>query len=127
MLIDAIDHPEPTSAAFVIDLLGRHFREPKAVSPLMNRLARNPDSMDVTAAAATALGQIGDRRAVPALAAVLLDNGRPLPARLAAAEALAMLGGDEARRAMRLALDMPGLPRLLGRVIESELARWSEA
>lgn len=121
MLIEATGHPEPTRAVIAIEILGRRLREARAVDALLARLARNPDSMDVTTAAAEALGLIGEQRAVPALAALLLDDGRPLPARLAAAEALAALGGPEARQALAATMALPQLPRLLRRVIEMAL------
>ncbi|MCA9866635.1 MAG: HEAT repeat domain-containing protein [Anaerolineae bacterium] len=120
-LIDAVYHPEPTRAALAIEILGR-LVEPGAVDAMLTRLARKPDSMDVTTAAAKALGLIGEGRAVPGLAKVLLDGERPLPGRLAAAEALAALGGTAAEEALRTALDMPHLPVLLRRVVESTLA-----
>lgn len=119
-LVDAIGHPEPTRAVIAVEILGR-MGEKRAVEPLMARLARKPDSMDVTAAVATALGLIGDPRATQALAKILVDSERPLPARLAAAEALAKLDGPAAHEALTDALALPGLPRLLRRVIESLL------
>lgn len=120
-LIEATNHPEPTSAALAANLLGRR-AESRAVEALLARMARKPDSMDVTIAAAEALGLIGERRAVPGLAQVLLDGERPLPARLAAAEALASLGGSHAETALRKALAQPNLPVLLRRTLESSLA-----
>lgn len=120
-LIDAVNHPEPTSAALAANLLGRR-AETRAVDALLARLARKPDSMDVTTAAAEALGLIGERRAVPGLAAVLLDGERPLPARLAAAEALARLDGSQAEAALQKALAQPRVPVLLRRALESALA-----
>ena len=126
MLIDAVGHPEPTRAVIAIEILGRHLCEARAVAALLTRLARNPDSMDVTTAAAEALGLIGEPRAVPALAALLLDAGRPLTARLAAAEALAALGGPAAWQALAATAALPQLPRLLRRVIESASRREGE-
>lgn len=117
-LIDAIGHPEPTRAVIAAEILGRR-REERAVEPLLTRLARKPDSMDVTTAVAAALGQIGDQQAVPGLARVLLDGKRPLPARLAAAESLDRLGGPAARQALADAQALPQMPRLLRRMIES--------
>lgn len=118
-LIEAVEHPEPTSAAFVIELLGRQMREQRAVNAIMTRMERNPDSMDVTAAAAEALGYIGNPRAIPALSAVLLDTERPLPARLAAAEALAKFDEDAAAQALASALTSVRLPSILRRSIDA--------
>jgi len=120
-LIEATNHPEPTSAALAANLLGRR-AETRAVDALLARLARKPDSMDVTTTAAEALGLIGERRAVPGLAAVLLDGERPLPARLAAAEALALLGGSQAEIALREALAQTRVPVLLRQMVKSALA-----
>jgi HEAT repeat protein len=122
-LIDSVEHPEPTSAAFAIEILGRYLGEPRAVDAIITRLERHPDSMDVTAAAAEALGYIGDPRAIPALSALLANAERPLPARVAAAEALARLDGDESRQALTSALDLPHLPRILHRLITNSLAQ----
>jgi HEAT repeat protein len=119
-LMDAVGHPEPTRAVIAAEILGR-LRKERAVEPLLTRLARKPDSMDVTTAVAAALGQIGDQQAVPGLAGVLLDGERPLPARLAAAEALDRLGGPVARQALADTQALPQLPRLLRRLIESRL------
>lgn len=115
-LIEAIGHPEPTRAVIAIEILGR-LGEKRAVTPLLNRLARQPDSMDVTTATAVTLGQLGEAQAAPGLAAVLQDGQRPLPARLAAAEALLALGGPEANRALAEAAALPDLPRLLRRLL----------
>lgn len=119
-LIDAIGHPEPTRAVIAVEILGR-LREERAVAALLARLARKPDSMDVTAAIAHTLGLIGVRQAVPGLAALLLDGERPLPARLATAEALIELGGADAWQALYTAAALPHLPRLLRRVVETAI------
>jgi HEAT repeat protein len=121
-LIDAIEHPEPTRAALAAEVLGNHLREPRAVPALMRRLARVTDSTDVAVGAATALGQIGDRQAIPLLVAVLDEVGRPLVVRLAAAEALAALGGGAARQALEQTARQPALPRVLQRLLADLLA-----
>ena len=121
-LMEAIEHPEPTSAAFAIEVLGRYLGESRAVKAIITRMERYPDSMDVTVAAAEALGAVGDPRAIPALSALLMNPGRPLPARLAAAEALAQFDEDESRQGLSSALDLPQLPRILRRSIASSLA-----
>lgn len=121
-LMDATEHPEPTSAAFAIEVLGRYLADPRAVDVIIHRMARHPDSMDVTVAAAEALGLIGDPRAIPALSDLLANAHRPLPARLAAAEALAQFDEDEAAQALTSALDLPRLPQILRRSIANSLA-----
>ncbi len=119
-LIDTIGHPEPTRAVIAIEILGR-LGEERAVAGLLARLERKPDSMDVTTAVAQALGQIRAQEAVPQLAAVLLDGARPLPARLAAVEALAAIGGQAARHALAQASISTPLPRLLQRLLAEQL------
>lgn len=76
----------------------------------------------MAAGAATALGQIGDRQAIPLLAEVLDDPGRQLVVRLAAAEALAALGGGEARRALEQTARQKLLPRLLQQLLAELLS-----
>jgi HEAT repeat protein len=72
-----------------------------AVAMLVDRLGA--EDADLRLASARVLGQIGDRRTVPALAARLAD---PDPnVRAAAAEALARVGGGEAAGALLAALD----------------------
>ncbi|MBK8985076.1 MAG: hypothetical protein IPM39_03190 [Chloroflexi bacterium] len=117
-LMDAIGHPEPTRAVIAAEILGRLGAE-RAVPPLLVRLARQPDSMDVTTAVAHTLGLLGALPAVPGLAVVLLDGTRPLPARLAAAEALAAIGGPAAQQALADAAALAQLPHLLRRVIHT--------
>jgi HEAT repeat protein len=116
-LIDAIAHPEPTRAALAVEILGSYLRERRAVPALLHRLARPADSTDVAAGAARALGQIGDRQAVPLLVDVLADRERPLVVRLAAAEALAELDGKAARLALDRTARQPDLPALLRRLL----------
>lgn len=124
-LIDAIAHPEPTRAVIAAEVLGR-LREERAVAPLLVRLARKPDSMDVTTAVAQTLGLIGAPQAVPELAALLLDSERPLPSRLAAAEALAAIGTVAAQQALAAAAALPMAPRLLRRVVAAAQASFHQ-
>lgn len=123
-LIDAVGHPEPTRAVIAAEILGK-LHEQRAVAALLSRLARKPDSMDVTTAVAEALGQIGAPEAVPALAVVLLDGARPLPARIAAAEALAAIGSPAAQQALATATLAP-MPRLLRRIVAASLGSFPE-
>lgn len=117
-LIEAIGHPEPTRAVIAVEILGR-LGEERAVTALLIRLARRPDSMDVTTAVAETLGSIGAQQAIPGLADVLLDSERPLPARLAAAEALAAIGGPAAQQSLTEAAALAQLPHLLRHVIQT--------
>lgn len=72
-----------------------------ALAPLVERLGA--PAVEARLAALEVLGRLGDRRAVPALAASLAD---PDPGvRAAAAEALGRVGGPEAAGALLAALD----------------------
>ena len=98
-LIRALQHPEPSTPVRAATILGR-LRDRRAVGPLLAVLRTTHDGF-LLAAAARALGQIGDPTAAPTLVD-LLQRG-PLPARLAAVEALQRVGGAEARTALRQA------------------------
>ncbi|HSN93025.1 MAG TPA: HEAT repeat domain-containing protein [Anaeromyxobacteraceae bacterium] len=83
-----------------------------AVAPLVERLGA--EEADLRQASAWVLGQIGDRRTVPALAARLADGDPNV--RAAAAEALARVGGGEAAGALLAALDSDDETLRLGAV-----------
>lgn len=61
MLIAALKHPEPQTPIRVATILG-NLRTPRAVEPLLDLLEGDADIYQ-KAAAITALGKIGDRRA----------------------------------------------------------------
>ena len=98
-LLQALRHPEPSTPVRAASILGQ-LGARRAVGPLLAVLRTSHDGF-LLAAAARALGQIGDPAAVPGLVE-LLRHG-PLPARLAAVEALRRLGGAEAETALRWA------------------------
>lgn len=76
-----------------------------ALAPLVDRLGAQDVGLRVTAL--SVLGGLGDRRAVPALAARLADADPNV--RSAAAEALGRVGGPEAAAALLAALDSDDL------------------
>lgn len=78
-----------------------HSADPTWVDTILEQLD-DPDDA-IRAAAAVALGEIGEERAVPALTDVVDDAA--LPVRLAAIGALGEIGGDEAREALVYALE----------------------
>lgn len=84
---------------------------PEAVEPLAELLDRSV-SAGVRAASAQALGEIGDERAVPALASALADESWEViggehfyRVRRRAEEALQKIGTLDARRALRRGSD----------------------
>jgi HEAT repeat protein len=101
-LIAALRHREPTRAGLAIDILAFQLHEPRAVEPLCALLDSATDAA-ILKQAARGLGALGDQRAVPALARLLADESRAFVARQAAAEALGLLGGDEAWQALQAA------------------------
>lgn len=98
-LIAALRHPEPTRAGLAVHILGERLHEPRAVAPLIALLDQDGDPY-VLASAAEALGQLGDPRAVPVLRRALHDPTRYLVIRVAAAQALARIGGQAAAEAL---------------------------
>jgi HEAT repeat protein len=73
------------------------------VKPLVTVLLED-DSHSMRAAAARALGEIGDERALGPLIACLNNSGVPEVVRMAAAEALGAIGDSSALRPLRTAL-----------------------
>jgi HEAT repeat protein len=80
--------------------------EPRAVLPLIDLLDTAHDAY-VLRCAVVALERFADRRAVPALSKQLLNLATPLVVRVAAVDALARIGGDEARAAIQRAMADP--------------------
>ena len=95
----------------VIGFLG-HARDSMALPPLMamaEERARDKEGQDLRKSAIMALGQIGNRAAVPALARLVaarswFRRGEPEDVRIAAAAALGLLGGPEAVEVLQGAL-----------------------
>jgi serine/threonine protein kinase/HEAT repeat protein len=74
-----------------------------ALRPLVEPLLRDPDG-EVQALAAEALGQLGDRQAVTALATLLSETSK-LPVKVAAATALDLLDDERGQRTLLQLLD----------------------
>jgi HEAT repeat protein len=103
-LIAALRHREPTRAGLAIDVLTDWLHEARAVAPLCDLIDESTDA-SILKQAALGLGRLGDPQAIPALTRLLQDPSRAFVARSAAAEALGHIGGAEAERALRAALD----------------------
>ena len=85
LLIEVLDHPDPTARAIAAWALGE-IRDIRVVKPLI--AAAQSDTPGARAAAAKALGRIGDRRALGPLIGLVL-NSNSIPVRKEAAWALA--------------------------------------
>jgi hypothetical protein len=88
--------------------LVRKLGDPRAVAPLCEALAWETEEA-YSYGIAAALEEIGDAKAVPALAEAALDPRRPLPRRREAAEALAAFKDPRAIEAMSRLAKEPGL------------------
>jgi HEAT repeat protein len=95
----ALRHPEPATAVRAAEIPGR-MRPPGAVPALIDALEESLDAY-LIAAAARALGEIGDPASVPALRSVL--GSSCLVARIAAGEALGKIASREAVQALEAA------------------------
>jgi len=105
-LLETVLSAETYRAAMAVDVLIRRLHEPRTIVPLTLLLARKNDPA-AQVLGARGLGRLRAESAVPALAALLLDESRPYVARVAAAEALGQLGGQEARQALQQATQSP--------------------
>lgn len=117
-LIWALHHPEATTALRAATILG-DLKAKEATDVLAEVLSDPGTDPYVEAAAARSLGSIGDPRSRETLIGVL-ERG-PLPARLAAVEALEALGHEEeAAQALRKASEdrSPNLSATAGRVLD---------
>jgi HEAT repeat protein len=105
----ALRHPQAETRLRAAWLLGQ-MQAARAVPALLALVAaRSQADYDpyLLSAAVKSLGQIGDQRAVPELAALLSDASVSILARKEAIEALARLGGDAAQAALARALADP--------------------
>jgi HEAT repeat protein len=118
-LARALRHPVAATRALAAEILGQR-RVTDALPNLSARLAEEND-MGALAALATALGRLGDERAVAPLQQ-RLSRPMPLPAALACVAALADLA-DSGYDAARTALAAPPPNHLSARVCQA----WDEA
>lgn len=105
-LLEAVLFAEPYRAGIAVDVLTRQLHEPRATVPLILLLERRNDPL-APVLAARGLGWLRAKSAVPALVALLLSESRPFVARVAAAEALGQIGGQQAQQALRQAAQSP--------------------
>jgi hypothetical protein len=77
LLLESLSDPDPWVVRSGISSL-HHFPNPAALEPL-RRFVESRANLLVNESAMSALGEIGDERAVPTLVGVLLDTGNPHP------------------------------------------------
>lgn len=102
-LLGTVVSAEPERVGMAVDVLAKRLREPRALVPL-SILAQSDVDAHRLVMAARGLGWLGDRAAVPVLAALLMDPEKPFVARVAAAQSLGMLGGEQAITALSRSL-----------------------
>lgn len=105
-LLETVLSAETYRAGMAVDVLTRRLHEPRAIVPLTLLLARSNDPA-AQMLGARGLGWLLAKPAVPVLAEFLLDESQPYVARVAAAEALGQIGGQEARQALQQATRSP--------------------
>jgi hypothetical protein len=105
-LLETILSEDTSRAGMAVDVLTKQLHEPRAIVPLIILLQQDRDPYPLVLAA-RGLGWLGDPHAVPALARLLLDENKPFVARIAAAEALGSIGGEEALHALAQAKQSP--------------------
>jgi len=106
MLLETILSNEMGRVGMAVDVLTKWLHEPRAIVPLIMLLDRKDDPYPLVLAA-RGLGRLGDPQAVPVLAELLLDENKPFVGRIAAAEAVGRIGGEEARQALEQATTSP--------------------
>jgi len=99
-LLETILSAESYRAEMAVGVLTRWQHEQRVIVPLSLLLERRSDP-PAQVLGARGLGWLHAESAVPVLARLLLDESRPYVARVAAAEALGRIGGEEARQALQ--------------------------
>lgn len=105
-LLETVLSAESYRAGMAVEVLTKWLHEQRAIVPLTLLLGRRNDP-SAQILGARGLGWLRAKSAVPALRALLLDESQPYVARVAAAEALGQIGGEEARQALQQATQSP--------------------
>ncbi len=105
-LLETVVSAESDRAGMAVDVLTKRMHEPRAAMPLKLLLERNHDPY-FQVIGARGLGWLRDRSAIPELVKLLRDEDQPYVSRIAAADALGQIGGQEAARALEQARTSP--------------------
>ncbi len=105
-LLETVLSNETSRAGMAVDVLTKWLHEPRAILPLTLLLERKNDPYSLVIGA-RGLGWLGDAAAVPVLAKFLLNESQPYVARVAAAEALGRIGGEESIQVLEQAAGSP--------------------
>ena len=106
-ILETVLSKETSRAGMAVDVLTKWLDEPRAIIPLTMLLERKSDDPYPLVIGARGLGWLRDPAAVPALEKLLLDETQPYVARVAAAEALGRIGGEESDHALEQAKKSP--------------------
>lgn len=119
-LLETVLSEETSRAGMAVDVLTKWLHEPRAILPLTMLLERKDDPYPLVIGA-RGLGWLGDTAAVPALAKLLLNESQPYVARVAAAEALGRIGGQESVRMLEQAMQSqrPSVAEAATRALDS--------
>lgn len=105
-LLETVLSEETSRAGMAVDVLTKWLHEPRAIVPLTMLLERQGDPFPLVLGA-RGLGWLGDAAGIPSLVKLLRDESQPYVARVAAAEALGRIGGEESLRALEEAQRSP--------------------
>jgi HEAT repeat protein len=105
-LLETVLSEETNRAGMAVDVLTKWLHEPRALVPLTMLLERKGDPYPLVLGA-RGLGWLKNAAAIPALEKLLLDEEQPYVARIAAAEALGQIGGEDSRYALEQAKQSP--------------------
>lgn len=119
-LLETVLSNETSRAGMAVDVLTQWLHEPRAIVPLTMLLERKNDPYPLVIGA-RGLGRLGDRATVPALAELLLNESQPYVGRVAAAEALRRIGGEESIKVLEQACQSsrPSVAEAANRALES--------
>lgn len=119
-LLETVLSKETSRAGMAVDVLTKLLHEPRAIVPLVMLLERKSDPYPLVIGA-RGLGWLGNAEAVPALAKLLLNENQPYVARVAAAQALEQIGGEESVQALKEAKQSrrPSVAEAATRALES--------
>jgi len=105
-LLETTLSTETCRVGMAVEVLAKRLHEQRAVVPLTQLLERRMDPY-AQVLGARGLGWLRAESAVPVLTRLLLDEDQPYVARVAAAEALGQIGGEEAWQALQQATQSP--------------------